>query len=314
MRRRKHSALSTTTTASTAGSSVASGMGSSGGNGSVSMPYPSGAAAAAALNLEHTGSDAGSSAGSSSIIADADSMRPLAPPARKRRRTIIDAFSSINLNHRASGCHNNFAGRTARGSGGETGEESEGIGGDDADSSQAVVEHEDDITTSSFGDDYMDQGDIDDADRFLLLSDKEEAERKVMFELVFGPLAGRPPFEEPAKKNPVDFQIDKLLLRDARRLQQQQQQQPATQDDTKIHPPYARPMSMMSPMTTSTDATSASFSSGVNGSLTRSNSLPYIWFPNSSSQPQNIADCEMKASSNAKGNINTSSNDNGMEE
>lgn len=290
-RRRKHCALTTLATITSTGS-VASGV-STAGVSSIQAHVSSTAAGSAAL--EHAASDAGSSVGSSSLGAEGDSMRPLAPPARKRRRTIIDAFSSINLNHRNNN-NNNFGGHNS-------GEETEGDGGgDDADSSQAVAEHEgDDITTSSIEDDCTDGQAYEDHDRFLLLSDKEEAERKVMFELVFGPLAGRP-LEEPVLKNPVDVQLDKMLARDARRMQQQQQKDlknqmvpVAVQDDTKIHPPYARPFSMMTTVE-KTESTRIAPSTLDFTPFTRSNSLPDLWFPQEHSDHGNAAmnEAEMK--------------------
>lgn len=122
-----------------------------------SPPTPSG-------HDNHSQIDEASSASSSQA---ADSMRPLAPPARKRRRTILDAFQSIQIQN----------------------EEEE-----DADSSQAVDIEGEDVSDSTIEDEESQD------DR--LLSDREEAERKVMLELVLGPAS---------KPNPVDQKVAAMV-------------------------------------------------------------------------------------------------------
>ena len=112
------------------------------------------------------GFDEASSASSSQA---ADSMRPLAPPARKRRRTILDAFQSIHIQN----------------------EEEE-----DADSSQAVADIEGEDVSDSTIEDEESQDD-------RLLSDREEAERKVMLELVLGPAK--------KKGDPVDQKVASMV-------------------------------------------------------------------------------------------------------
>ena len=115
---------------------------------------------AATDNHSQQGADEASSASSSQA---ADSMRPLAPPARKRRRTILDAFQSIHIQNEDE---------------------------EDADSSQAVADIEgEDVSDSTIEDDEGSQED-------RLLSDREEAERKVMLELVLGPKSKPDPVEQ----------------------------------------------------------------------------------------------------------------------
>ena len=115
----------------------------------------------------HSQVDEASSASSSQA---ADSMRPLAPPARKRRRTILDAFQSIHIQNEDE---------------------------EDADSSQAVADIEgEDVSDSTIEDEESQE------DR--LLSDREEAERKVMLELVLGPA-------KKAKRDPVDRKVAAMV-------------------------------------------------------------------------------------------------------
>lgn len=75
-------------------------------------------------------------------------------------------------------------------------------GDDEADSSQAVADFEDDDST--IADDYEDDDDSSALPHHGLLSDREEAERKVMLEMVLGP-------KETAKKNPVDEKVAALV-------------------------------------------------------------------------------------------------------
>jgi len=157
------------------------------------------------------------SSGSSAIDSKADSMRPL-PPARKRRRTFLDAFSGLGLKKNNS----------------EAGEDCD----EDADSSQAVADEtaaDGYSTTSSLEDDeYGDNVNIDGK----LLSDREEVERKVMLELVLGPNSELPGV---GPKDAVDKRLQDLIrssLRDAASPGDQSRRGPA--DDTTIEPSYAR--------------------------------------------------------------------------
>lgn len=170
--------------------------------------------------------DDDSSCASSAI----DSMRPSAP-ARKRRRTILDAFQSISL----------FKG-------GESGGEDDD---DDADSSQAVADRgagEDAYSTSSS---------LEDDEDNTLMSDREEAQRKVMLQLVFGP--GSEAVASPAHS--VDVKIQHLIRES---LQQATAADYATSDDMVLDPLYTRSSSRSQASSTMEDQPS----------LPRSNSLP----------------------------------------
>jgi hypothetical protein len=148
----------------------------------------------------------------------ADSMRPLAPPARKRRKTILDAFSSIHI---------------------QTEEEE-----DDADSSQAVADiDEEDVSDSTLGDDES-QG-----ERFL--SDREEAERKVMLQLVLGHR------KIAEAQDPVDRKVTAMVRETIKQV---------------IVPP--RPASAKDDMTIDASYNTRSSSLMEGGTLERSNSLP----------------------------------------
>jgi hypothetical protein len=156
-----------------------------------------------------------------------DSIRPVVPP-KKRRRTILDAFNSICL----------YKGEEA--------------GGDeeDADSSQAVANWgnaEDACSTDSS---------LDDEEDNRLLSDREEVERKVMLELVFGPNSEVLQFPT----NPIDAKVQELIRGS---LQQVSPTDHAIKDDMTIDVVYSR----MSPTETS----------GERGSIARSTSLPNIF-------------------------------------
>ena len=130
-------------------------------------------------------------------------MRPLAPPARKRRRTILDAFQSIHLQNEDE---------------------------EDADSSQAVADIEgEDVSDSTIEDEDLSQED-------RLLSDREEAERKVMLELVLGPTP---------KKNPVDQKVAAMVRETIKKatVPNAAAIAPAsfsTRDDMHIEVPYSR--------------------------------------------------------------------------
>jgi hypothetical protein len=198
------------------------------------------------------------SSGSSAI----DSMRPVVPlPRRKRRRrTIVDAFHHINLTSRKNGEQRQY-------------EKEDG----DADSSQAVAKFEaSDVdvysTTSSLEDEYEDDEDQDDR----LLSDRDENERNVLLELVFGPTA-----PGLAPKNPVDLKLQELI----RQSLQQQHQVPRslcdggeeeTQDDMNIDAVYSR----------------SAFSESRQGadSIRRSNSLPNVLVHESTVEEMDISD------------------------
>jgi hypothetical protein len=156
-----------------------------------------------------------------------DSMRPVAPPKKRARRTILDAFQSICL---------------------YKGEE---VGDDeDADSSHAVADWgngEDACSTSSS---------LDDDEDNRLLSDRQEAERKVMLELVFGPNSEI--LQTPI--NPVDAKLQSLIRES---LQHATATDHATMDDMTIDVVYSR----MSPSETPLERVS----------IQRSNSLPNIF-------------------------------------
>jgi hypothetical protein len=103
--------------------------------------------------------DSRHSSGSSAL----DSMRPAMPAPRKRRKTFIDAFQGIALQKDS-----------------DTGED-----GEDADSSQAVADiHAGDALSPTSS---IEDPDEDDSFEDRFLSDREEKERKVMLEIVFGP-------------------------------------------------------------------------------------------------------------------------------
>ena len=104
-------------------------------------------------------------------------MRPLAPPARKRRRTILDAFQSIHIQNEDE---------------------------EDADSSQAVADIEgEDVSDSTIEDEESQDG--------RLLSDREEAERKVMLELVLGQA-------KKVQQNPVDQKVVSMVRETIRQV------------------------------------------------------------------------------------------------
>jgi hypothetical protein len=160
-----------------------------------------------------------------------DSIRPVVPP-KKRRRTILDAFQSIRL---------------------YKGEETDKAGGDDEDanSSQAVAAWDDGEEACST------DSSLDDDEDNRLLSDREEVERKVMLELVFGPNSEVLQFPT----NPVDSKLQDLIRES---LQQVSPTDHATtHDDMTIDVVYSR----MSPIETP----------GERVAITRSNSLPNIF-------------------------------------
>jgi hypothetical protein len=160
-----------------------------------------------------------------------DSIRPVVPP-KKRRRTILDAFQSISL---------------------FKGEEADKAGGDDedADSSQAVAAWDDGEEACST------DSSLDDDEDNRLLSDREEVERKVMLELVFGPNSEVLQFPT----NPVDLKLRDLIRGS---LQQVSPTDHATtHDDMTIDVVYSR----MSPIETA----------GERVAMTRSNSLPNVF-------------------------------------
>jgi hypothetical protein len=150
----------------------------------------------------------------------ADSMRPMAPPARKRRKTstILDAFSSIHI---------------------QTEEEE-----DDADSSQAVADiDEEDVSDSSLEDDESQDG--------RLLSDREEAERKIMLQLVLGHR------KIAEAQDPVDQKVTAMVRETIKQV---------------IVPP--RPAGAKDDMTIDAPYNTRSSSRLGGGTLERSNSLP----------------------------------------
>lgn len=164
----------------------------------------------------HSQVDEASSASSSQA---ADSMRPLAPPARKRRRTILDAFQSINIQNEDE---------------------------EDADSSQAVADIEGEDVSDSTIEDEESQEDP-------LLSDREEAERKVMLELVLGP--------KNSKRHPVDAKVAEMVRETIQKVATTAPAATTTRDDMHIDTSYSR--------------ASVTDSAGPPvASLERSNSLP----------------------------------------
>jgi hypothetical protein len=160
-----------------------------------------------------------------------DSIRPVVPP-KKRRRTILDAFQSICL---------------------YKGEEADKAGGDDEDanSSQAVAAWDDGEEACST------DSSLDDDEDNRLLSDREEVERKVMLELVFGPNSEVLQFPT----NPVDVKLQELIRESLQHVSPTDHA--TTHDDMTIDVVYSR----MSPTETS----------GERVSITRSNSLPNIF-------------------------------------
>jgi hypothetical protein len=160
-----------------------------------------------------------SSATSGDDESEIDSMRPVVPtPRRKRRRRLTDAMNSMNL-HR----------------------ESEGED-EDADSSQAVAdddEEADAYTASSLDDDDDDFSHVEDEDNDQTneptIGGDQQAQRKVMFELVFGP-------ERPSSA--VDARLEELIRSS---LQQATLASTKTQDDMSMDACfYCRPSIPMS--------------------------------------------------------------------
>lgn len=198
------------------------------------------------LNPLAEGDDAGSS-GSSAI----DSMRPVTAP-RKRRKTFLDAFQSITLQK-------------------ESDEEGEGC--DDADSSQAVAD--DDYNDVGDADNYSTTSSIEDPDEQgsaidrTLLSDREEAERKVMLELVFGP--EHPESSSARGKDLVDLKLQELIRDSLKQAKSKEEiRQTTAGDDMTIDTPYSR-------------ASTLDVSSLSTG-MTRSNSLPNLYLPGEDEQ------------------------------
>jgi hypothetical protein len=177
--------------------------------------------------------------------SEIDSMRPVVPaPRRKRRRKLTDAMKSMNL-HR----------------------ESED---DDADSSQAVADDDEeaDAYTASSLDDYDDfshvEEDEDDEQTNEPASDSDrQAQRKVMFELVFGP-------ERPSSV--VEARLEELVRNS---LQQASLASAKTQDDMSMDACfYCRPSAQLTHQPL----------------RTRSNSLPNTMSPDEPSDEMDIDD------------------------
>jgi hypothetical protein len=183
--------------------------------------------------------------------SEIDSMRPVVPtPRRKRRRKLTDAMKSMNL-HR----------------------ESEGED-DDADSSQAVADDDEeaDAYTASSLDDYDDfshlEEDEDDEQTNEQTNEPtsdsdRQAQRKVMFELVFGP-------ERPSSV--VEARLEELIRNS---LHQASLASAKTQDDMSMDACfYCRPSAPLShePL------------------RTRSNSLPNTMSPDEPSDEMDIDD------------------------
>jgi hypothetical protein len=159
----------------------------------------------------------------SSISSTIDSTRAVAATTtrsqrRKRQRTLLDAFNSIRLRQQQDPAMTDYA-------------------NEDADSSQAHM-NEDHVgynSNSSLEDD-------DDDDRDIFLSDKEEAERKVMLEIVFGPNSE---FVPQRNKDPVDKKLQVLIRKS---LEEASNATSAVADDMTIDTPYQR-SSIVSPKT-----------------------------------------------------------------
>jgi hypothetical protein len=161
-----------------------------------------------------------------------DSLRRVVPPKKRRRTTILDAFQSICLYK-----------------GGDKGGE-EGGDEEDANSSQAVADWGNGDEACST------DSSLDDDEDYRLLSDKQEAERKVMLELVFGPNSEI--LQTPTTA--VDVKIQELIRGS---LQQVAPPDYATQDDMTLDTAYSR----ISPPETS----------GLRVPMARSNSLPNVF-------------------------------------
>lgn len=184
----------------------------------------------AGIRRKRTDEDNNSSGSSATGI---DSMRPVVPAShrRKRRRTILNAFQSISLQQHV------------------------GDDDEDADSSQAVAEYGagEHSSTSSLEDDY-DHAEDDDGDaRFL--SDREETERKVMLELVFGPGT-----KGTRATDPVERKLTTLI----RKTMNGESRPPSastdmSMDDTTVETAYSRSSTRSNPR-----------------SLRRTNSLPIM--------------------------------------
>lgn len=150
----------------------------------------------------------------SSTSSDAiDSMRPVAPKPRKRRRTITDAFNSIQLRNESD---------------------------EDADSSQAVGGEDNGYSTSSSLEDDEDvQDERETHCHHELLSDQEEAkletERKIMLELVFGP-------NDPVERK-FKHIVQQTILEKTNHHQRRHHDldaQPCAEDDINLPTPYGR--------------------------------------------------------------------------
>lgn len=148
-------------------------------------------------------------------------MLPQVPPSKKRRRTIIDAFQLINLRTE----HQRRGVEVSPGS-----NEAIGNGDDEADSSKAVAEFAEALSTTSTIEDYDDDADSADYELGKLLSDREESERKVMFSLVFGP---------PSPSDPVESKIQKWI----RSQQNVPRELQEAQDDMHVDASYSLPSS-----------------------------------------------------------------------
>ena len=125
-----------------------------------------------------------------------------------------------------------------------------------------------DTERSSFHeDDEINSQESDDQDA-TMLSDREEAERKIMYELVYGPeKSGRP-------RHPVDAKVEEWIQQEIRRRKKMaitsDQQQHTTQDDMKLDH-----MSIYQDASRTYRALDSATSRSL-GQIQRSNSLPNV--------------------------------------
>jgi hypothetical protein len=175
-----------------------------------------------------------------------DSSRAVAPQRRhrrKRQRTFLNAFHSFTLMSEDSSEDKLVARYNS-----DIDDDNEDA---DASSSRAVAAHQGDdecgysVTSSLEEEDDSSQAE----DR--LLSDKEEAERKVMLELIFGP--------DQDKVDVVDLKLEGLI----RDSIQKASKPPSSMDDMDLDTSYQRGY----------DGASVS---SLSGSLKRSSSLPSV--------------------------------------
>ena len=163
--------------------------------------------------------------------SEVDSLQPVVPPKKKkRRRHLLDAMASINLRHKASEDeqHPNTIQHSTD--------------DEDADSSQAVADDDEEADAYSINsslDDDDDDIDIEDEEEdgengtLRPSSGQQQAQRKFLFELVFGP-------EKP--QSVVDLRLEELIRRSIRESVAPPAAAPHSQDDMSIDGcSYCRP-------------------------------------------------------------------------